>query len=81
MLLDIEPKYGSCNETYLGEGEGSAGAPRCCVAIQHFRFSCTKDSRERQIPRDDFNPQGFGYDYGKQKGIVFRINGQQDSQL
>ena len=22
MLLDIEPKYGSCNETYLGEGEG-----------------------------------------------------------
>ena len=31
MLLDIEPKYGSCNETYLGEGEGSAGAPRCCV--------------------------------------------------
>jgi len=24
MLLDIEPKYGSCNETYLGEGEGSA---------------------------------------------------------
>ena len=26
MLLDIEPKYGSCNEIYLGEGEGSAGA-------------------------------------------------------
>jgi len=34
MLLDIEPKYGSCNETYLGEGEGSAGAPRCCVIFQ-----------------------------------------------
>jgi len=28
MLLDIESKYGSCNETYLGEGKGSAGAPR-----------------------------------------------------
>jgi len=31
MLLDIERKYGSCNEIYLGEGEGSAGAPCCCV--------------------------------------------------
>ena len=24
MLLDTVPKYGSCNEIYLGEGEGSA---------------------------------------------------------
>jgi len=29
MLLDTEPKYGSCNEIYLGEGEGSTGASRC----------------------------------------------------
>ena len=35
MLLDTEPKYGSCNEIYLGEGEGSAGASRCCVT-PHF---------------------------------------------
>ena len=46
MLLDIEPKYGSCNETYLGEGEGSAGAPRCCKiymsSIGSFSYDCTK---------------------------------------
>jgi len=31
VFLDSEPKYGSCNEIYLGEGEGSAGASCCCV--------------------------------------------------
>jgi len=37
MLLDTEPKYGSCNEIYLGEGEGSAGVSRCCVT-PYFSF-------------------------------------------
>jgi len=37
MLLDTEPKYGSCNEIYLGEREDSAGASRCCVT-PHFLF-------------------------------------------
>jgi len=37
MLLDIELKYCSCNEIYLGEGEGSAGASRCCVTT-YFLF-------------------------------------------
>ena len=37
MLLDIEPKYGSCDEIYLGEGEGSAGQSRCCVT-PYFLF-------------------------------------------
>ena len=37
MLLDTEPKYRSCNEIYLGEGEGSAGASRCCVTT-YFPF-------------------------------------------
>jgi len=31
MLLDIEPRYSSCNEIYFGEGEGSASASHCCV--------------------------------------------------
>ena len=37
MLLNNEPKYGNCNETYLDEGEGSAGEPRCHVT-QCFLF-------------------------------------------
>jgi len=37
MLLDIEPKYGSCNVIYLDVAEGSAGASRCC-ATTYFLF-------------------------------------------
>jgi len=49
MLLDIEPKYGSYNETYLGEGEGSAGAPRCCVTPYFLFKNCRKFGGE-QLP-------------------------------
>jgi len=39
MLLDIEPKYGGCNEIYLGDREGSTGSSRCCVTT-YFLFTC-----------------------------------------
>jgi len=40
MLLDIEAQYGSCNEIYLGEGEGSAGASRCFVTPYFLFKNC-----------------------------------------
>ena len=40
MLLDTEPKDGSCNEIYLGVGEGSAGASRCCVTPYFLFKNC-----------------------------------------
>jgi len=46
MLLDAEPKYGSCNEIDLGEGEGSAGASRCCVTPYFlFKYCWTQWSK------------------------------------
>jgi len=40
MLFDTEPKFYSCNEIYLGEGEDSAGESHCCVATCFLFKNC-----------------------------------------
>ena len=49
MLWDMEPKYGSCNEIYLDEEEGSAGAPRCCVTTYFLFKNCWKQRSKKLL--------------------------------
>jgi len=61
MLLDTEPKHGSCNEWYLGEGEGSAGASRCCVT-PYFLFKNCWMQRSKKL---------LGYSLWDNNRIIF----------
>jgi len=49
-VVRYRTQYGSCNEIYLGEGEGSVGASRCCVT-PHFLFKNCWMQRSKKLLR------------------------------